>query len=51
MSPKSLGMNNNSNDNSVIVEQYTSPSDYANIIHFSVSISSSTMAITTVNKV
>ena len=50
MSPKSLGVNNNSNDDSVTVEQYTSLSDYGNIVHFSVSLLSSTMAITTINQ-
>jgi len=33
MSHKSLSINNNSSDDSVTVEQYTSPSDFGNIIH------------------
>ena len=33
MSHKSLGINNNSRDDSVTVEHYTSPSDFGNIIH------------------
>ena len=36
MSYESLDMNNDSSDDSIIVEQYTFPSDFDNTIHLSV---------------